>query len=349
MRILVNFKLIVISITIILSSSYESFSQSQNGGYSSAYLNRNTSARINGMAGAYTAVINDPNAVFINPAGVGFLLDKPMFVTSVSVPAIGRLHSNLAYGQGLGENFGIGIGLNSFTSGSFTARDVMGNPLGDRRDWQYSANVSGAYATQDFGFGATFKYLGHQLTGDDVSASGFAFDLGTKFNVMNLFSFGASIQNLGAKMKWNTLANTEDIVPVVLKAGVAFEFGLNEESVERRTSVTGEVDTLIIPATNYLMVSFDAHYRETDIAPNFILGLELVPTQVIAIRGGVNLYGEDEGKPTLLPVNIWGAGISLRPEINSETYGLNFDYSITNEYILGSGVAHHISIVINLM
>lgn len=349
MRILVNFKLIVILITIIFSTSYDSFAQSQNGGYSSAYLNRNTSARVNGMAGAYTAVINDPNAVFINPAGVGFLLDKPMFVTSVSVPAIGRLHSNLAYGQGLGENFGIGIGLNSFTSGSFTARDVMGNPLGDRRDWQYSANLSGAYATQDFGFGATFKYLGHQLTGDDVSASGVAFDLGTKFNVMNLFSFGASIQNLGAKMKWNTASSAEDIVPIMLKAGVAFEFGLNEETIERRTSVTGEVDTLIIPATNYLMVSFDSHYRENDIAPNFILGFELVPTQVIALRGGINVYGEKEGKPTLLPVNVWGAGISLRPELNSTNYGINFDYSITNEFILGSGVAHHISIIFNLM
>lgn len=30
------------------------------------------SSRINSMAGAYTAVVNDPNSIFINPVGIGF-------------------------------------------------------------------------------------------------------------------------------------------------------------------------------------------------------------------------------------------------------------------------------------
>lgn len=333
---------------VLLSLNTSLFSQQQTGGYSSSYLNRNTSARVNAMAGAYTAVVNDPNSVFINPAGLAFMLNKPMFITSVSVPGIGRLHSSLAYGQGLGENFGIGVGINTFTSGAFQGRDIMGSPTTTLRDWQYSMNVSAAYSSEDYGFGATVKYIGRDLQGGNASANGVAFDLGTKFNVADLFSFGAAIQNIGGSMKWNTPNNITDEIPLTVRTGLAFEFGLNDETVEQRTSITGEVDTLFIPATKYIMLSFDGVFRESDIYPSFVLGAEIVPVEVLAIRGGFNVYGEDNGKAKLLPVNIWGGGISLRPNLENLAFDLNIDYSITNEYILGSGVTHHISVVIDL-
>lgn len=335
-------------ILIALNTPNIAYSQQQNGGYSSSYLNRNTSARVNAMAGAYTAIVNDPNSVFINPAGVGFLLNKPIIVTSVSLPSIGRFQSNIAYGQGLGNNFGIGFGINSYTSGEFMSRDIMGNPLGNMKEWQYSANLSLGYVNQDYGFGATVKYLGRSLQGGNVSANGVAFDLGTKFNVADLFSFGAAIQNIGGSMKWNTASGVSDKVPLTVRTGVAFEFGLNDRTIETETSVTGSIDTLYIPASKYVLLSFDAIFRETDIAPNLVVGAEIVPVEILALRGGFNFYGEDNGRPKLLPLNIWGAGISLRPELSSSAFDLNIDYSITNEFILGSGVAHHISVVINI-
>jgi|APTNR8051073442_1049403.scaffolds.fasta_scaffold05102_5 hypothetical protein len=339
---------IVVLICITLTIINEANSQQMNGSYSSSYLNRNTSSRINAMAGAYTAVVNDPNSVFINPAGIGFLLNKPMFVTSVSMPGIGRVHSNIAYGQGIGEHFGIGLGINSFTSGQFQGRDIMGNPTSSMRDWQYSMNVSAAYSSEDYSFGGTFKYLGRDLQGSGTSANGYAFDLGTKFNVADLFSFGAAIQNVGASLKWNTPNSTVDELPLTVRTGVAVEFGINDQSVEQRTSITGEIDTLYIPATKYFLLSFDAIFRETDISPSFVLGAEVVPTELLAIRGGLNVYGENNGVPSLFPVNIWGAGISLRPYLENTAFDLNIDYSISNEYILGSGVTHHISIIIDL-
>jgi hypothetical protein len=292
--------------------------------------------------------VNDPNSVFINPAGIGFLFSKPMIVTSVSLPGIGRVHSNIAYGQGIGENFGIGVGINSFTSGEFMSRDIMGNPLGNMREWQYSANLSLGYVHDDYGFGATVKYLGRDLQGGNVSANGVAFDLGTKFNVADLFSFGAAIQNIGGSMKWNTASGISDKLPLTIRTGVAFEFGLNDETIETKTSVTGSIDTLYIPASKYFLLSFDALFRENDIAPNFVVGAEIVPVEVLAIRGGINIYGEDDGNPTLFPANIWGAGVSLRPNLESPAFDLNIDYSITNEFILGSGVTHHISVVIDV-
>ncbi|MCB0702459.1 MAG: PorV/PorQ family protein [Ignavibacteriae bacterium] len=337
----------ILLISIIILMTNESISQQMNGYYSSSYLNRNTSSRVNAMAGAYTAVVNDPNSVFINPAGIGFLLNKPMFVTSVSAPGIGRIHSNLAYGQGIGEHFGIGFGINSFTSGQFQGRDIMGNPTSTMRDWQYSMNLSTAYSNEEYSFGGTLKYLGRDLQGSGTSARGFAFDLGTKFNVADLFSFGAAVQNIGATIKWNTPNKTVDELPVTVRSGIAVEFGLNDKSIEQRTSITGEVDTLYIPATKYLLVSFDAVFRETDIAPSFLLGAEIVPTELFAIRGGFNVYGEDNGTPKLFPVNIWGAGISLRPKLENAAFDLNIDYSVSNEYILGSGVTHHISLILD--
>ena len=338
----------VIIISITLSVPQLAYSQQQNGGYSSSYLNRNTSARINAMAGAYTAVVNDPNSVFINPAGIAFLLNKPMFVTSVSVPGIGRVHSNIAYGQGIGQNFGVGLGINSFTSGEFIGRDRLGNPLGNMRDWQYSMNLSLGYAQKDYGFGATFKYLGRDLQGNNVSANGIAFDLGTKFNVADLFTFGASIQNIAGSMKWNTPSAISDRLPLTLRTGLAIEFGINDQTLETKTSVTGAIDTLYIPATKYFLFSCDAVFRENDISPNFVVGAEIVPIEILALRCGFNIYGEDNGKPALFPLNIWGAGISLRPNLETSAFDLNIDYSISNEYILSSGVSHHISIIIAL-
>jgi len=38
------------------------------------------------------------------------------------------LHSNIVYGQELGENFGKGMRINTFTSGSFQVRDIMDVP-----------------------------------------------------------------------------------------------------------------------------------------------------------------------------------------------------------------------------
>lgn len=341
-------RILFLSVLLMLITSSSLYSQLQNGGFSSSYLNRNTSARVNALAGAYTAVVNDPNSVFINPAGIGFLLNKPMFVTSVSVPAIGRLHSNIAYGQGLGENFGIGVGINTFTSGAFQGRDIMGAPTTTLRDWQYSMNLSAAYSTEDYGFGATVKYIGRDLQGGNATANGVAFDLGTKFNVADLFSFGAAIQNIGGSLTWKTPGAVTDYLPLTVRSGIAVELGLNDESVEQRTSVTGEVDTVYIPATKYVMISFDGIFRENDIAPSFVLGAEIVPIKLLALRGGFNIYGEDNGIPKLFPVNIWGAGLSLRPNLENVAFDLNIDYSITNEFILGSGVTHHISLIIDL-
>ncbi|MFM8437402.1 MAG: hypothetical protein ACKOAX_02910, partial [Candidatus Kapaibacterium sp.] len=51
----------------------ESSAQGQSDGYSAHVLLRSFGARAAGLSGAYTSAVNEPNAVFINPAALSGL------------------------------------------------------------------------------------------------------------------------------------------------------------------------------------------------------------------------------------------------------------------------------------
>lgn len=325
--------------------TYPGLAQSLGGGYSESYLLRNVGARSISMAGAYTAVVNEPSAIFYNPAGLSFFSSKPMFSTMYSFLEYGRSHMALCWGQSVMENFGAGIGINTFSSGSFMGRDARGNPLGTMTDWSYAIVGAASYNIDFASFGVSAKYLANSLAGSNTSASGFSFDLGTKFNVMDLFSFGIAIQDVSGRMFWNTPNEDKEALPFTIRTGMAMEFGLNEETYSTRSNLTGETETYVLPASRYFLVSLDAMITQYEKAPKIIIGAEIVPHEIIAFRAGLCLYGEKLGEPMIFPMNLWGAGLSLRPPIDNLPFDLQLDYSVSADKISQSGISHHISFV----
>ncbi len=335
----------LILIIATLSTSNDLISQSYGGGYSSSYLQRNNGARAIGMAGAYTAVVNDPAAIFYNPAGIGYLEDIPLFNSSVSILGLGRVNSSLAWAQEISPSFGLGASFNSFYGGSFTARDVKGNPMGTMDDFQYSFSVAGAYKIEFMSMGAALKYLGSSLGSSPLSASGVSLDLGTKFDVFDLFSFGLSIQNVSGMLFWNNDASTRDDIPYTIRTGIAFEYGLNDEEFTTRSTITGQEELVYIPATRYLLFATDLIFNQYVDTPDWVIGTEISPHELIALRGGISIYGEKLGEPQLFPMNYWGGGLSIRPDLKDLPFKMNIDYSIANEYLLNNGIAHHITLL----
>lgn len=342
-------KVILLALLAIAGFSVKLYSQTSGGGFAESYLMRDVGARAVGLGGAYTAIANEPDAVFYNPAGLGYFSNQPLVTTSFSSLGLGRNHSSIAWGQQVAEGLGLGIGFNSFSSGSFLARDVMGNPIGNFQDYQYSLTAAAAYKLEFASMGASVKYLNNNLLGSNTAASGVALDFGAKFDVMNMFSFGVSVQNLTGMMFWNTKGGDFESIPYTIRTGIAMEYGFNAQEYTSRSTTSGEIETVYIPATRYMLFGMDIVMRQNDVSPSYVAGLEAAVHEMISFRGGLALYGDKDGKPMILPMTNWGAGISIKPDLKNLfdeiPFKLRIDYTVAREYITESGISHNFSLM----
>ncbi len=332
--------------SFLLINIYFSNGQAATGGYSSSYLFRDIGARPIALAGAYTALVNEPSGIFYNPAGLGFFSEEPIITTMYSFLDFGRNHSALAFAKSLEDNIGIGFGINLFNSGTFLGRNVKGNPTNRMYNLSYSLTGSAAYRIEFASLGVSFKYLSDRLYGSNIKGDGFSFDLGMKFDVAGLFSYGIVMQDLSAFMHWNS-SNTE-LIPYTIKTGVAMEYPFNEKTYTTRNSITGEIETFQIPATQYAILTFDIYMRQYERSPKYIIGAEVSMHEIFAIRGGICIYGEKIGEPMFFPMNLWGAGFALRPRFDDLPFNVNIEYAISTDRIANTNVAHHLSLVFEL-
>lgn len=330
---------------IFVMATLLAYPQSEGGGYAESYIYRNVGARPTAMAGAYTAVVNEPGAVFYNPAGLGFLSGIPTITSTVSVPGMGRTQTSIAYAQEIYERIGIGFGINGFLTDEFTQRDISGAEIGAISGIQYEMAMAAGYRINFMSMGLAVKYLTNSLVGTHISGSGFGVDLGTKFDVLNMFSVGISVRNLSGMMFWNNVREDREDLPFSVRMGIAMEYGFNEQNYRTRNPVTGEIETIFEPATRYILFAADAIFIQHEMTPNLVIGTEFAAHEIIAFRGGISVYGEREGEPKILPMNYWGGGASIRPQIETLPFDLHIDYTISGEYLAENGISHHISLL----
>jgi len=343
---------IVILLSFIIPlNTISLFSQAEGGGFSQAYMFRSAGGRAGGMSGAYTAVVNDPYAIYYNPAGLAFLEYNPAIIASVQTSGYGKTYNTLVYGQEIMPNIGFGIGINNFNGGSFMARDYKGNPLGEFSDLHYGVNVGASYSMDFMALGVALKYLNNTLLNSDYSAHGFGMDVGLKANLdfgnLGSYSFGASVQNIGGMMLWDDKINQTDMIPYCVRLGVGMELGLNSSEIANKATVTGENEIVSQAATRYILIGLDAVFYQFDVYPTYLFGFDAVVHELVSFRGGIALWGENQGKAQFFPMTIWSGGFAVKP--NAEVLGLPFDlnisYTISNEYVSYSGIGHQVSLM----
>lgn len=325
--------------------------QESGGGYAGSWLFRNECARPIALAGGFTAISNDPSAIIYNPAGLSNLHYEPQIISSVSMLGLGRTGATLAWAQQIYDNLGVGVAFNNLYTGTFTARDQLGHAYGEYSNYQYAIAAAASYKIAYASFGATAKYLTNNLQGSETFANGFAVDFGAMFDIFDMFNFGITLQNASGMMFWNTVNSDIMTIPWRIKAGVATRFGLNAEVYTDRSTATGELEEIYVPATRSILIGLDASFTQFAMSPTFTFATEIVAHELITFRGGIAIYGEKWGRPQLFPMNLWGAGVSVYPELSAIVEELPFsfsiDYSVTNDLLNSNGISHHISLSVD--
>lgn len=92
-----RFQVSVMVVLLVLSGvSGFLFAQQSGGGNAGSWTARDFTARTLGLAGAFTAIADDPNAIYYNPAGLSNLPDVPTIISSVGLLGLGRTSSTFA-------------------------------------------------------------------------------------------------------------------------------------------------------------------------------------------------------------------------------------------------------------
>jgi tetratricopeptide (TPR) repeat protein len=199
MRVSIKIKILVIFMACVILSQVFS-SEISSGSSSGAFLLLGLGARSAGMGYAYTAVGEDIDSLFWNPAGLG---DIPNIqLTTTYTQWFQGISNQYVAGSFPFGKYGTLSGEGSlYRIGDIEVRDDKGDNSPDRIGDANSFYFGGSYAIKlgkYFSIGTTFKYIHSNIV--DESASAYAFDLGLLFD--SPLSVGFVIKNFGTKLKY---------------------------------------------------------------------------------------------------------------------------------------------------
>jgi hypothetical protein len=255
-----------------------------------AYLDNGITARSDALGRSFTAMSDDLDAFYYNPAGFGFQ-KRPC------VAAMGTRMNNLynvyyaGYGMPLGKGYGA---VNYLTTGVDSIPETKyesGKIIDTGNSFSYSARAIfvsygiglGAFSKdpelQKMTCGISLKHLSETLFRNH--ASGMGVDAGFLYRVDDSISVGFSVLNLiEPAVTWDTDSKNKDSVERVQKAGVAWR------------------------VTPRLVLTSDMTFRKNDSLSGF--GLEYLLSDYFSLRGGAM-------------TNTYALGFGLQ-------YGLHLDY-----------------------
>ncbi len=221
---------ITIALFLFGACTSQAFAQGTLSGV--AFLKTLPGARAQSMGGAYTAIVDDPHAVFANPGAAGFLREWQWStsytkwfadVSNASVFFGGRVrtpwsrYTRFAAGllyQGVPEFDSTDDAMPMVSSSDAVASLSIGQPL--------------SFISNNLSIGANLKYLDSKLA--DYAAHGFIVDAGLlgRTNTFQLFkrdaavSFGLAMNQIGQDL---VFLHYQTPLPLTKRAGLGFYFG----------------------------------------------------------------------------------------------------------------------------
>jgi len=243
-----------------------------------AFLKIGVGARAAAMGEAYSAVAQDPTAMYWNPAGIAntpdleFHASHNEWISDVRYEYVGAV-------QGMrGHAFGAHVSL--LHMGELEGRDATGQFTESFRAYDFSAGVTyGRRITRSLEVGVTGKLLHEKI--QDYSTTGFASDLGARYRTpLRGLTLAATLTNLGPDMTYEEDAFT---LPTAGRIGAAY----------RSLSLL----------SGFILASDLRFPNDSDAKGH--LGAELWVHEAVALRGGAKLnYDEEAGS--------FGFGVRLR-------------------------------------
>ncbi|MBX3043649.1 MAG: PorV/PorQ family protein [Candidatus Kapabacteria bacterium] len=292
-------------------------------------------ARATGMGGAYGAVANDLSSIFWNPAGLAEVSSMAADFSYTQWFAT-YSHNFGAIAMPIGDGYTAAFSVVSLSSGDINVTTVE-RPEGTGSIYQVNdisvgASFSG-YLTDQFSFGVTVKYIQNAFS--SVAASGFAFDIGTKYDTgIQGIKLGFSMHNLSTQQRYDgtdlrTSKKLEESLEMAPLDATYLAYPFNLPIIFRAGVTTDIIDTdehKLLAAADFVTL--------TDIPEQFMLGAEYVWNDFLAVRAGY-VFGQ----------NSFGIAGGVGLKYFGGAFGGTIDYSINPSVNLG--LVNRLTIALN--
>ena len=325
---------LIMLVILIAPLSLSAISQS-----SLLYLTFEPGARANGMARAFTAVVDDAYAGWWNPGAIAF--NRKTQLAATHMPWLQNsgmndmFHEYLAWNQYFDGIGNLGANIVWMDEGTQMEMDENGIEVGEFHTFEmaFAATYGYELIPRKLGLGANFKliysYLGPGQGNTDTEGKsfGFAFDLGSKFqDIAGIpgLQAAAVLQNVGPDITYVNDSQS-DPLPMTLRVGTAYKALDNPMN---RLTVSAEASKILAnedPLLQRFVTGFE-HIEETILSA----GAEYTYLDLISLRGGY--YYDQAGK-----VTGPGFGVGFQYSFNQK-YQLNADFGmiwggeLTNDY-----------------
>ncbi len=305
MNTFIRYRIVVSALLLALSCAPAARAGNRSGTVSEQFLKLGTSARAIGMGGAQVAVADGVSSIAFNPAGIlsvndyGFAASYTSWLADISHTYVGLV-----------KNFP-GVGALGISVIALSTDDIVETtpaaPEGTGRTFKasdYAFSIAfGRQVTDQFRVGVNGKIIKSYLFDTELSASSFAFDIGTLYDIPILQShIGVSLTNIGKDVKF---INETYSLPTALRFGVLVD-------------VLKQADSQLITT---LQIT-----RLNDADEQYNLGAEYVLNNMFSLRGGYKFAYDQENY-------TGGFGVKL----NSVGFNGSIDYGYNNfTYLAGT-------------
>jgi hypothetical protein len=267
----------------------------QAGTASNIFLRMDQSASVSALSGAYCAVAGDENTLFYNPAGLANINKGALALNHTQWFEDIRI-DNLVFGYNFDRKLGVAFSISHLWMPAIQGRDYLGQNTDE-------INVSSSFAILGLGYkvhpsfyaGLAIKYFSDNLS--EYKASGLAIDAGIFMYLMVPgLSFGASVQNFGSKLQYDT---AKESLPFSYRAGLAYNIP--------RIGVRISADAVKSKDTDYY----------------YAAGMEYTFAKTFSLRAGNQFRSWEQFNP------VYGAGLNIQNRYV-------FDYTFSSNSTLGT-------------
>ncbi len=196
------------------------FGATGQAGSAGAYLRMGTGARAIAMGSAFTSIADDPTAVHWNPSGAA-RIDRKSVASMHAVLTLDRSYDYTGFVAPM--SFGCwGVSWISAGVDKIERYDAVGNRIGffDDTENAYIFTYAAPFG-EKYKLGANIKYLSHDILGN--SANSWGADIGFLAHVNERIDVGATLRNIGTKMKWDTASGRSDEIPFNIALGISYK------------------------------------------------------------------------------------------------------------------------------
>lgn len=292
------FYLLIVLLALTAKCSFAQFDYgfdfSKAGTSGLQFLKIGIGAKQVGFGSAVSSTVDDAAAVFWNPAGIGWLTHKQVFLAHNTWLADSK-HSAISYAMPVGSfvlaaNIAV-LSIKEFEETTVDAPTGTGRMVG-AGDFMFGIAIARKY-TDQLSIGAQVKFVQEKL--DDVTFSNFLFDVGTIYYTgFRDLRLAFTLQHFGPDKK---IFDQKFKMPLLFRLGAADNIINNED-----LRITAAVD-LVHPTDNNEWVN---------------MGLEVGLMKYFAIRGGYRV-NVDQGDFSL------GFGL-LSPDVMGVLPQLDYAY-----------------------